>query len=120
MDQNDTDGDGDTDVNAVNFGFPGSIVPEGANDTTTEIIAVVKILTGNGTIEPSLFNPLRARLEQARARYAEGNSTAGDNVMNAVRNQVNAAIQSGRITGQAAKLLFEMINNVQQTNDDTL
>jgi len=95
----------DDDVTSTRTQFVTVIAPGQAITQASAMIEELGLNAGNA-------NSLRLKLDAAQNQLRDGNSIAATNQLNALLNEVNALIQSRRITSADANALTTMVNRI--------
>lgn len=96
--------DDDTGSNSASTSVTVNAPPPTPQDATHQVVADVSNLLNSGTLTRGEANSLKAKLQAALNKVNQGNKTAAKNQLNAFINEVNALVNSGRLTqaeGQA-------------------
>jgi hypothetical protein len=82
--------------------------PEGTSNLIDELVNL-------GTLPSQTAETIQASLAKALSGYSS-NSNLGDNMMNTFQNQINAALNSGKISSATAALLNNAANYIMLNN----
>jgi uncharacterized membrane protein len=84
------------------------VTPEQAIAGAVEDVAA---LLTDGALDDSEANALTSKLEAAQFQLDKGNTKASTNVIGACTDQVEAMVNSGRLTAEKAQPLIDAVNN---------
>ena len=79
---------------------------------TTDLKAMVTGLLNGGKISRGNATSLNAKLDAAIAAFGRGNTTAAANQLNALLNEINAMVASGRLSSTDAAPMITLINRI--------
>jgi PKD repeat protein len=79
---------------------------------TTDLKAMVTALLNAGTIRKGNATSLNAKLDAAIAAFGRGNATAAANQLNALLNEINAMVASGRLSSADAAPMVTLIERI--------
>jgi hypothetical protein len=77
-----------------------------------QVAGMIGQLVNDAGLNAGNANSLRVKLDAARQQLAAGNSTAAGNQLQALLNEINAMVRSGRVTSAGADELVTMVNRV--------
>ena len=78
-------------------------------------IALVDALAANGKLDPGTANSLRTKLESARAAMDRDNDTAATGKLRALLNELEAMVNSDRLTPEEIEALRQLIERVMES-----
>ncbi|HEX6573516.1 MAG TPA: DNA/RNA non-specific endonuclease, partial [Gemmatimonadaceae bacterium] len=79
---------------------------------TSELATMVSQLLNNSKISKGNATSLSAKITAALASFDSGNSTAAVNQLNALLNEINAMVASGRLSASDAAPMITLINRI--------
>lgn len=77
-----------------------------------QVAGMIGQLASDAGLNAGNTNSLRSKLDAARQQLAAGNATAAGNQLQALLNEIDAMVRSGRVTSASADALVTMVNRV--------